>query len=82
MPNGDDMLHDKASSDQGVDDVDRRRVFYTLTDGLDADVPDVRVLQQVAVRSSKMIALLAKQLVEGAVLSEEQLDEDLLDLIR
>lgn len=69
MPNIEETLRTKTHKDQGVDI--NRRVFYTLTDD--------KAMQ--AHRTAKAIAWLMHHLHEKQLLSDEALDEILLDCV-
>lgn len=69
MPNREDILRDKAYKDQCDDDI--RRVFYTLSDAKDVQT----------YRNSKLLALLVDHLLKRELLTQDELDEILLDVI-
>lgn len=70
MPNREDLLREKTHKDQCEDDI--RRVFYTLNDGQDLQ----------AHRNSKLLARLVGHLLEREHLTQDELDDILLDVIR
>ncbi len=67
MPDRDEVLRDKTYKDQCDDD--RRRVFYTLGDGKDLH------------RASKLLALLVDHLLKQELLTQDELDEMLLEVV-
>jgi hypothetical protein len=67
------MLKERTHKEDGLD-VDKR-VFYTLTDKAKLSAQTMQ-----AHRNSKAIALLFKRLLEADLLTEEQLDEILLEV--
>ena len=69
MPTKEDILREKTYKDQCDDDV--RRVFYTLRDGKDLQPH----------RNSKLLALLVDHLLKQDLLTQDKLDEILLDII-
>ncbi len=69
MPNRDDILRDKTHKDDGVDI--KVRIFYMLSD-------DKSLQHQ---RNSKALALLVKLLREKGQLSDEEVDDLLLECV-
>ena len=74
MPTREEMLAKQTHKEDGLDV--GRRVFYTLAE----DREKSRDMLQVQ-RNSKAIASLSKALFEAGALTEEQLDEILLDVV-
>ena len=74
MPTKEEILAERTFSGQGLEI--EKRVFYTL-DG-DRSSPHAETLQNH--RNSKAIALLFKTLIEAGTLTEDQLDEILLEV--
>lgn len=73
MPTREEILADRTHKHDGIDA--EKRVLYTLQG-------DTKVSEQSAVshRNSKAIALLFKTLIEAGTVSDEQLDEILLQV--
>ncbi len=69
MPNKDDVLREKTYKDECDDDA--RRVFYTLDDAKDLQTH----------RNSKLLALLVDHLLKRELLTQDELDEMLLEAI-
>jgi hypothetical protein len=74
MPTREEILSERTFKQGGLDI--EKRVFYTLHG--DRKAPDAEALQNH--RNSKAIALLFKKLTEAGILTEDQLDEILLDV--
>jgi len=74
MPYRDETLGTKTFKEDGIP-VDKR-VFYTLT-------KDTKVISESLVtgRNAKAIGLLFKTLIDSEILTEDQLDEILLEVI-
>lgn len=77
MANKDDVLREKTYKGEFQDDV--HRVFYTLHDGK-ASRPDGGEDLQ-SHRNSKLLAGLTSLLVERGLITQEQLDELLFDVV-
>ena len=69
MPDLDDVLREKTF--KGQCDGDAQRVFYTLCDGEDLQLH----------RNSKFLSLLADHLLQRGLLTQEELDKILLEVI-
>jgi hypothetical protein len=69
MPNREDVLRERTHKDDGTDLA--QRVFYTLQDNK----------QFQAHRNSKAIALLIQHLRKVGALSDDEIDEILLDCV-
>ncbi len=74
MPTRKEVLAERTYKEEGLEV--EKRVFYTLTGKPDA--PDSQKLN--THRNSKAIAMLFKTLLETGTLTEDQLDEILLEI--
>ncbi len=73
MPTREEILAARTYKEDGIDA--EKRVFYTLTGDIKACDQTIQ-----AHRNSKAIALLFKTLLEAGTLTEDQLDEILLQV--
>ena len=74
MPTREDMLAKQTHKEEGTDV--GRRIFYTLSE----DREKTRDMMQVH-RNSKAIAMLFKTLLEAGTITEDQLDDILLEVV-
>lgn len=69
MPDEEDILREQTHKGDGLSV--KKRVFYTLQDRKDTQ----------AYRNSKLLALLVEKLVEENILSDDEIDEFLIQVV-
>ena len=77
MPSKEEILEKKTF--KGDISPIEKRIFYTLTDETNVSAEADKILQ--ANRTTKLVSLLIKQLVDREILDESDIDEMLLECI-